>query len=107
MRRQAVVCDMHTMRGLTLVVLWTLAAGCDAEVISITADLSLRHPEGCDVGIADSVTLRATGDFPPWEHELDLGGGPSTLDPPADSRVLVFDGSYATDGGGRGGGATL
>lgn len=92
------------MRALTLAVLWTLGAGCEAEVISTTADLSLRHPEGCAVGIADSVTMRATGDFPPWERELDLAEAPGPLDPPADSRVLVFDGSYSADDEGRGGG---
>jgi len=79
-----------------------IAAGCEQEVLSVTAELSLRHPDGCELGAVSAVTMRATGDFPPLQQEVELLGGNSPLSgAPADSRVLVFDGEYA---GGRAGG---
>lgn len=92
---------MIAVRPRTLApLLWTLAAatglGCKADVVSVTAELSLRHPIGCELGEVSDVTLRATGDFPPWEQLLDLSGGGDPLSgAPADSRLLVFDGDYA------------
>lgn len=73
-----------------------LAWGCAPELEVTEVALELRVPSGCELGAAESLELRALGDFPARRERFDLRARRTTFDGvPIGTRELVIEGQFA------------